>query len=238
RRAHVRARWAAGFAAAILATVVIAVALWPGGTAARAPHLRLVVFTKQGPNIVARISDPYAPAAQLTAAFRAHGLNINVQTLAVSPSLVGTIVYSDVNSIRELQTGDCMSGGGGRCWIGMVIPANFTGQGNVSVGRAAKSGEPYASSAEVFGPGEALHCTELLDQPVSKAVAVLRAKGLNARWQLGSSDGTSTNESSQPGGYVVGGTALSSTTVLVDVSAQPLDSPSFRRYEAAANHGC
>ena len=239
RRVRVRAGWVAGLAAALVAAVLIAVTLWPTNTTpSGTPQLRLVVFTRQGANIVARITDPSAPAAQLSAAFRAHGLNIHVQTLPVSPSVVGTIVYSDVSSIRSLHTGGCLSGGGARCWIGMVIPANFAGEGNVSVGRAARPGETYASSADVFGPGEALHCTGLLDEPVAKAVAVLQAKGLTARWQLASSDGTSTNESSPPSGYVVGGIALSSTAVLMNVSAQPLASAAFHHYEATANRGC
>ncbi len=238
RRAHVRAGWAAGLAAALLAAaVLLAVALWPAGTPSSGTRVRLVVFTRHGSDIVARITDPTAPAEQLTAAFRAHGLNIHVRTLPVSPSLVGTIVYSDVRTIRDLHTGGCLPGGGARCWIGMVIPANFTGGGNVSVGRAAGPGETYGSSADMFGPGEVLHCTGLLDQPVAKAVAVLRAKGLHARWQL-DAGARITNASSPPSGYVVGGTGLSPTAVLVDVSAQPLHSATFRRYEAAANRGC
>src|SRR5439155_25004478 len=84
---------------------------------------------EEGDDIVARITDPTAPAEQLTVVFQARGLDIHVQTLPVSPSLVGTLVYSDVNSIQDLQTGNCLQGGGGGCWIGLVIPADFTGSG-------------------------------------------------------------------------------------------------------------
>jgi hypothetical protein len=37
---------------------------------------------------------------------------------------------------------------------------------------------------------------------------------------------------------VVSGSALSSSTVLLDVTPEPLDTPDFRSFQALANQGC
>lgn len=234
-----RRRWraAAGVAAAAITVgVVAAVAFWPGAGTTTAPAMRLVAFTTtEGDEIVARITHPDAPASDLTAVFQAHGLNIHVKTLPVSPSLVGTIVYSDADIIRSLHEGTCLTGGGGGCVVGLVFPSDFAGEANVAVGRAASRAETYASSAEVFGPGEALHCAGILGQPAVDALPALRSSGLTPEWMRG---GQRTDDPSPPSGYVIGGVALSSTTVLLDVSSQPLDTQEFHAYMETANTGC
>lgn len=240
RKVAARLVWAAGLAATIVATVVIAVILWPAGTSRtptriNPPQAQLVAFTTQGEDIVAEITDPLAAADQLTAVFQAHGLNIHVQTLPVSPSLVGTIVYSDVPIIRSLHAGKCLSGGGTSCEVGLVIPADFAEEANVAVGRAGQPGETFASSADVFGSGEILHCSGILGQPAASAVSVLQEKGVTAAWMV---NGQRIEDPTPPDGYIVGGTALSSTTVLLDTSPEPLNTPEFQNYKAAANEGC
>jgi hypothetical protein len=248
RRARVsrRGRWAGGLAAGVAAIALITTALWPsgaarvpGGGAANGPgseprHLRLVDFTNEGDEIAALITDPDAAASQLTAVFQAHRLNIHVNAVPVSPSLVGTIVYTDAPVIRSLQQGTCLAGGTG-CQVGLVIPSDFSGEAFVTVGRAARAGETYGSSDDVFGPGEALHCSGILGRPVAEALPVLEQRGLSVRWQI---DGQNPPDQSTPGGYVIEGIALSSTEVMLDTSAQLPDTDTFRRYESAANTGC
>lgn len=198
------------------------------------PSAHLVVFTTgEGGEITARITDPVAAASQLSAVFEEHGLNINVKAIPVSPSLVGTIVYSDVPSIRSLHEGTCL-GGGTTCDVGLVIPADFQGEGNVVVGRGAQSDETFQSSADVFGPGEILHCSGVLGASVTDALPVLREKGLTVRWS-GTSEG---DPASAPSGYVADGTALSPTEVMLDITPTPPDWPEFRSFEALANTGC
>lgn len=243
RRVFLRRMASAGaLAAAVTGAVVMAVVLWPSGAPMTPPgvarthgngpvNVRLVDFAMQADEIVARITDPDAAAGELTAVFQAHGLDIHVEALPVSPSLVGSIVYDDVPSIRSLQAGECL-GGGTSCVVGLVIPADFTGEANVTVGRAADPGQPYESSASVFGPGEVLHCSGVLGQPIADALPVLQAKGLEAWW------GSGDNRTPPTSGYVVDGIALSSSSVLLDTSPQPLDTPEFHHYEEAANRGC
>jgi len=233
-----RAAWGVGLAAATAMIVALALVLSPasptrGPSGASVPRLRLVVFRSDGDQIIARITDPSAAAEQLTAVFKAHGLNIQVQTLPVSPSLVGTIVYSDVSNVQSLQAGPCMSGGGTGCDVGLVIPADFSGEAYVSVGRAAAPGEDYASSADVFAPGEVLHCSGILGQSTSTTASTLQEMGVTVRWDV-----QPTGSGSVPDGYVVSGTAMSSTTVLLNVSPQLLDTSEFDTYQAAVNQGC
>ncbi len=233
-----RFRLVLGIMATALAIALLGVvALWPKGTRtpnSLEPNVRLVVFTTEDNKITARITDPFAATGQLSAVFEEHGLNITVRAIPVSPSLVGTILYSDVPSIRSLHDGTCL-GGGTSCEVGIVIPGDFHGQANVVVGRAAQTNETFRSSADVFGPGEVLHCSGILGRPVADAIPLLQRMSLMVRW-LAAAGPTTTG--SPPSGYVVSGTALSSNTVLLDVTPEPLDTPDFRSFQALANQGC
>jgi hypothetical protein len=201
------------------------------------PGASLVDFsTDSNGDVVARITNPDAAASQLDAVFAAHHLDISVTVVPVSPSLVGTIVFNDEPSgenIAPIQAGSCLAGGT-QCWVGLIIPAGFTGHADVTVGRAAKPGEIYGSADSSFGPGEALHCAGVFNQPVATAAPIVAAKGLTVEWRVGNS---TTNLSSAPAGdYVVNGIPLSSTTVMLMVQPTPLaaDTPDL----VEANSGC
>jgi hypothetical protein len=220
---------------AILALTGVAVTRT--STTPAAPNMRLVALSRDHGAIIARITDPSAAAAQLDAAFKAHGLDIHVQVLPVSPSLVGTVVFSDFGA-RSLPTvtatGVCGTESR-RCPVGFVIPGGFTGPGDVAVGRAAGAGEIYASSAvDVFGSGEVLHCSGLLGELATSAAGTLQSMGLTAQW-----DGVNVDRhGSAPAQYIVGGTALSSSTVLLDVNPDIPSSNAYRQTSAHDNRGC
>ena len=130
---------------------------------------------------------PFAAKKQLDAAFAAHGLHIRVSLIPVSPSLVGTVVYLSDNggsgAIQTLGRGPCITGGGA-CPIRVAISSHFTGNGYITLGRPAKTGESYASTASAFAPGEALHCSGLIGAKVSAARPTLHAHGLTvAQWR-------------------------------------------------------
>jgi hypothetical protein len=201
------------------------------------PGASLVDFsTESNGDVVARITNPDAAASQLDAVFAAHHLDISVNVVPVSPSMVGTIVFSDNPSgenIQPIQAGSCLAGGT-QCWVGLIIPAGFTGHADVTVGRAAKPGETYESADNSFGPGEALHCAGVFNQPVSTAAPIVAAKGLTVEWRVGNS---TTNLTSAPAGdYVVDGIPISSTTVLLMVQPTPLAANTHGLVEA--NSGC
>ena len=132
--------------------------------------------------IIARVTDPFAADAQLKAAFAKHGFNITLNLLPVSPSIVGTVIYTSGAGIEPLQGGHCLSGGGG-CPIGLRISSEFTGQGYITLGRPARGEEVYESTASAFAPGEVLHCSGLLGAQVATALPKLRAKQLAVQWR-------------------------------------------------------
>lgn len=171
---------AAGIVAAVLLSTTSAVSPTP----AEAVAFR----TAASGDILATVTEPFAAQAQLDAAFAKQGLKITVNLLPVSPSGVGTVLFvgesgSGAAQITPLQGGHCLAGGGG-CAIGIRIPRGFAEEGSITLGRPAKPGEPYETSASVFAPGEPLHCSGLLGAKVASALAVLRAKRLTVvQWR-------------------------------------------------------
>jgi hypothetical protein len=184
-------------AAAVAVGLIASSAVRPGAAAA-------AVAFRSGADgdIVAMVTDPFAAESQLKAAFAEHGLNITVNLVPVSPSLVGTVVYTSDNggagAIQPLRGGPCIIGGGGGCPIGLKIPAAFTGQGYITLGRPAKPGETYESQASAFAPGEALHCSGLLGARVATALPILQAEKLTAQWREDPTGHTADGKSTSP----------------------------------------
>jgi hypothetical protein len=211
----------------------------------RAPNEQLVAFSVRRGTVIALITNPLAAASQLTAVLRAHGLHITVQTVPVSPSLVGTIVYTDAPAIRTLWKPACSLTG---CPVGLVFPAGYTGGGDIAVGRPARPGERYESMADVFAPGEVLHCSGLLGAPAAAALPILRKLGLHATWwrltlpnwpiqPAGASVGDGYHHG-RPAGYIILGDPTSARYVDLDtLPALPRNSQ-YRELVADWNRGC
>ena len=145
-----------------------------------------VEFRTSGSFIVATVENPYAAERQLDAAFAAHGLNITLKLVPVSPSLVGSVVYmgssAGASGIGVLYS-TTKQAPGGPLPIGLRIPADFKGQADIVLGRAARPGETYISTGDAFAPGEVLHGSGLMGMRVSAALVKLRALGLSAEWR-------------------------------------------------------
>src|SRR5438105_2140487 len=192
RRPRRRWRVAAVVAAAVAGLVFGLPALLPSGAPGGARRAAAAVsFTNDGRYIVAVITDPQADSADLRAAFQQHGLDIALQLLPVSPSLVGKVVFEDdsadgngsaIETLYDPNAG-CTTPGGLECPIGLRIPVDFTGHATIALGRAAQPGEVYASSNDAWAPGEALHCSGLLGMTVQQALPVLAQRGLTAVWR-------------------------------------------------------
>ncbi len=249
KRGSSRMRWPVLASIATAAVVAVAVQ-WPttphvGKSHTATPDLRLVDFSAGHGYVTALITDPYAAASQLTAVFRAHGLNIQVQTVPVSPSLVGTFIYTDAPAVRTLWKPGCSLDG---CPVGLVIPASFTGQASVAVGRPAKPGDGYQATADAFAPGEALHCSGLLGRPASAAQPVLKKLGLRASWWQPTdanwpipSKGrliAGQRKERRPVGYIIEGDPLSATTVALDTLPTLPANHEFRELVSQWNRGC
>jgi hypothetical protein len=209
----------------------------------RAPNEQLVAFSIRHGTVMALITNPLAAASQLTAVLRAHGLNITVQTVPVSPSLVGAIVYSDAPIIRTLWKPSCRVTG---CPVGLVIPLGFTGSAEIAVGRPARPGEGYQSTADVFAPGEALHCSGLLGARATAALPVLRKLGLHVtwwrltwpNWPLPPHGASGSQYRERPAGYIIEGDPASAHDVALDTLPALPRNAEFREQVTEWNRGC
>jgi hypothetical protein len=201
-------------------------------------------YPTRGPGsgyIVATVTDPFAAQSSLDAAFEAAGLDIIVTLEPVPPSLVGTILYTDV-PIQTLTGGACATDGGGigACPVGLRIPRNFTGQGAITLGRPARPGESYEASASAFAPGESLHCTDILGDQVGHALSQLAADGITPQWHLTAPGAPVTsNETPPPDGYfIIGGFPVSSGVVALQTRATPPSSAETQSADPEPGKGC
>jgi len=162
-----------------------------------------------------RITDRGDAAGQLRSLLRAHHFGITVTQEPVSPSLVGSIISSGSDVLSGI-TGPC-SGGASGCTDGVVLPARFTRAARIVVGRAAMPGEAYAVAADIFRPGELLHCSAVLGESVQQALPVLESLHVKVAWDTGTG---ATRRRPVPAGdfYVAGGTALSSAAISIRVT--------------------
>lgn len=143
-----------------------------GPAAARPAAL---TFSAQGRYLVVRVRDPLADPARYRREFAAHGMHIDLRLVPASPSVVGTVVESELPaSITTIPArGKCFSGGGA-CPVGVKIPLDYHGGGAITFGRAARPGEQYASTNSAFAPGEALHCVDIRGRTVDDALRMLQ----------------------------------------------------------------
>ena len=145
-----------------------------------------VEFSTAGDYIVATVEDPYAAAERLRAAFVAHGLDITLKLVPVSPSMVGSVVYMGLDSGTsqiDVLSSPSREAPGGPLPIGLRIPVDFKGHADIVLGRAAQTGEAYVSAGDAFAQGEALYRTGLVGVRVGEAAARLKALGLTAEWR-------------------------------------------------------
>jgi hypothetical protein len=201
-----------------------------------------------GGDILATVTNPFAAANELKAAFAQRGFKITLTLVPVSPSLVGTVLYTSDNggssAIQPLQQGRCLNGGGG-CTIGVKVPASFAGQGYITLGRPARAGENYESQASAFASGEALHCSGLLGDTVAAARPALAKSDLSVEWREvtteTSPDGVqashSQTDTSPPSGnhiWDANMTAPGKVTIWTDAAPWPDDNS----HGAQFNEGC
>ena len=199
--------------------------------------------------IIATVTDPFAAQSSLDAAFKAAGLNITVTLEPASPSLVGTVLsQSGPSSGPQIEAldggGTCVPGSGGsgngaNCPIGVKIPRDFTGQGSIELGRPAQPGEAYVATTSAFGPGEALHCTGLLNDEVSQALPTIQSMGITAYW--GSNPSPLTQDTQTPPSgtdYIVGANAVAAGSVWFQTSATPLSAAEMQSAQQSYDQGC
>jgi hypothetical protein len=189
-RRPVRTRWLFGASAAVALAVLLALISTLGsGPSQLGPvpigpgSAQALSFTERGGAMVVIIRNPLADPAEYRAEFAAHHLNIKLQMLPVSPSLVGAVVFMDTSSGAQITpitaVGKCETpGGGNRCPIGVRVPPGFHGSAAVAFGRVARPGEQYVSAGSATAPGEVMRGINYLGQTVATVLAELRARNV------------------------------------------------------------
>lgn len=186
RPPRARRRWwlagipAAAAAAALIVAAVVAHTGVPSGSGQPRLDAHALAFTRAGHYIDVIVRNPLADQASYNAEFKAHGLDITLSLVPVSPSLVGTVVEvstsgTDGNSITTITAkGRCWTGGGGsQCPVGLRVPVGYRGQANFVFGRAARPGEQYESTTSASAPGEVMHGLDYVGKRVSAVQAML-----------------------------------------------------------------
>lgn len=143
-------------AAAVLVVAVTAatMSLWPG--ADRAAYA--ITVGDDGVIVVDWVAD-LRDGAELSAALRAHGVDVRVHTVPASPSQVGRVLVATVNGRETGPAPDGVSWGADGAddvFTWTIDPNRFHGSIDVEVGVRPPSGDPYVSAASAFAPGEVL----------------------------------------------------------------------------------
>jgi hypothetical protein len=187
--------------------------------------------------VIVSISNRNDAAGQLESVFRLHHFKIGVEEAPSSPSQVGSILAvrpgargTGENAVLREIAGPCVGGAPG-CIDAIALPRHYIGSAEVLVGRPAAPGETYFGSPKIFGPGEMLHCSGLLGKAVITALHTLRGLHVKIVWDVG---GSRTGDATTPSGslYVVGGNALSATSILIHVSSK-----TSANHDYAISHG-
>ncbi len=189
---RIRRRWLVGapLAAGLAAAVLVVTVLGSPGDKVGPVHIgpakaEALTFTRHGRYINVIVRNPLADPRKYRAEFRAHGLNVSLKLLPVSPSIVGTVVYfggTGTGAIKVITArGRCFTGGGGSaCPVGLRVPVDFRGQADLVFGRAARPGERYESTASATAPGEVLHGLRINGKRVSAVLRMLRRRHVTA----------------------------------------------------------
>jgi hypothetical protein len=194
RRRGQRARWLLA-ATAIAVGVAIVLGIGPtGGPGSPAlgplrvdPASAKVTVRKTAGFYEIRLANVLADPEAIRQALRQRGLNVKIQFLPASPSLVD-------KQVASYQT----PGGDGRVrWtyrqasrveqdlVTVRVPLDYRGELGIAIGRRARPGEHYQSAAvSAQLPGEALHCADVEGRRVRDLLPVLKQRRLRARWHV------------------------------------------------------
>jgi hypothetical protein len=194
RRRRRRARWLLA-ATTIAVGVAIVLGLGPtGGPGSRSvgplrvdPASAKVTVRKTARFYEIRLANVLADPEAIRQALRRRGLNVTIQFIPASPSLVDKEVASH-------QT----PGGDDRVrWryhrrssveqdlVSVRVPLDYHGELGIAIGRRVRPGEHYQSAAvSAQLPGEALHCAEVEGKRIRDILPVLEQRHLRARWHI------------------------------------------------------
>ncbi|GAA1012762.1 hypothetical protein Aple_014900 [Acrocarpospora pleiomorpha] len=171
-----------------------------------APAQAALDIRREGDFFMVVVKNPHADPRVYSSELRSVGLPIRIVTEPVSPSRVGTFTTApdpvpDATS-SSTPTGDNSDlpwqGDPGPisgieplescaahqpCVLGVRILATATAQTVIRLGRPARPGEIYRSTARLDMPGELLHCVPFVNRTVSEVRSLVARKGIGTvKW--------------------------------------------------------
>jgi hypothetical protein len=122
---------------------------------------RALAFTDEGDYFLVRVLDVEANAEQYNEEFERYGLDVDLEVVPVSPSVVGldigaTIEEEAVGISIEREPAGCDETSSAACVPVIRIPRDLRGHASISLGRAARPGEQYDGAGQIDGRGEPL----------------------------------------------------------------------------------
>ncbi|GAB3817677.1 hypothetical protein [Kribbella italica] len=183
RNSRPRLVLAGAFSLLIVGVVAASVVRSPGQDQPRA-----LSFTDSGSSVIVRVVDPNADPKRLNAEFKAMGLKVKVEAVAVSAPWVGTFVgYSlpdyKKENLKVLVPGEKCSGtldaSDPGCQEGVEVPKSLESWAEIQFGRAAHKGEMYRHfSSNIDDPGEVLAGVKFRGLTIAELKPILAARDL------------------------------------------------------------
>lgn len=194
RRRRRRARWLLA-AATIAVGVAIVLGLGPVGGPGSPPvgPLRVdpasakVTVRKTAGFYQIRLANVLADPEAIRQALRQRGLNVKIQFIPSSPSLVNRQVagYQTPGGDDRVRWSYRQASSVEHDLVSVRVPLDYHGELGIAIGRRVRPGEHYESAAvSAQLPGEALHCADVEGKPIREILPILQQRHLQARWHI------------------------------------------------------
>jgi hypothetical protein len=129
------------------------------------------------------LADPEA----IRQALRQRGLNVKIQFIPASPSVVNKEVasYETPGGDPRVRWTYRQASSVEQDLVSLRIPLDYHGELGITIGRRVRPGEHYQSAAASAQlPGEALHCADVEGKPIREILPILQQRHLRARWHI------------------------------------------------------
>lgn len=130
--------------------------------------------------VYVRLVDIEYDADAIEAAAAREGLDITVEAVPASPSLVGRFVSATTEGEEPGRLEEL--GRDGPAFSGFAMPASYGGSLVISVGRPARRGEVYLHFGNALSEGESMACSGIAGASPTRALEIVEQRGVDAVW--------------------------------------------------------
>lgn len=167
------------------------------------------------------------------------GLDVTIDFVPVSPSLVGKVVATTDSSTSSRGDWEYVESDDFSTPGVLRIPTDFDGKLGLHIGRAAEQGEAFVSAAiSALEPGEPLHCTNVEGMTVAEAAPVIAAAGVTVEYYDTNGEGTPLEGHIPEHWYIVSTTPTAGGVVQVELATTLPPDGRTAEYLAHLNEGC